>query len=200
MYRRRRLVLGFFALLVVGALAAAGMTISQLFTSESPAAAPAASEAASAPTAASHTSAAPTATPSSTAPATPVCDESLVTVAGSLDASSYAPGVEPVLTLKVTNGGTVACSVNVGTNQMEYLITSGTDRIFSSRDCQDGGSDLVKSLAPGASETANFTWKRKRSAPGCGHIEATPGGGGAYYVLKVSLGSRTSPNAAFQLQ
>ncbi|WP_427016133.1 hypothetical protein ACQCSX_15315 [Pseudarthrobacter sp. P1] len=200
-YRRRRLVLGIFALLVVGALGAAGMTLTSTFMEASalrdplPSAGPSSSSGAS--DAASPKASAAVVPPTS-APAG--CNQSLVTVSASLDKASYAPEELPVMSLKVTNGGTVACDVNVGTSQMDYVLTSGNDRIFSSRDCQEGGTDLVKSIAPGASETANFTWQRKRSAPGCGHIDAVPGGGGAYYVLKVSLGSRTSAEAPFQLQ
>ena len=96
----------------------------------------------------------------------------------------------------VTNGGTMPCEVNIGTSQMEYLVTSGPDRIFSSRDCQAKSEDLVKVIAPGASETANFPWSRTRSVEGCQPIEAKPGGGGAYYIFTAKLGSKASPKAA----
>jgi hypothetical protein len=68
-----------------------------------------------------------------------------------------------MLTLKVTNGGTMPCEVNIGTSQMEFVVTSGADRIFSSKDCQAKSEDLVKTIAPGASETANFPWSRNRT-------------------------------------
>ena len=104
-----------------------------------------------------------------------------------------------MLTLKVTNGGAVPCEVNIGTSQMEFLVTSGSDRIFSSKDCQASSEDLVKVIAPGASETANFPWNRNRSAEGCKAVAAAPGGGGAYYIFTAKLGSRASPKAVFQL-
>jgi len=122
-----------------------------------------------------------------------------VTVSASTDKAAYGPEENPLLTLKVTNGGTMPCEVNIGTSQMEFLVTSGADRIFSSRDCQAKSEDLVKILAPGASETANFPWPRNRSVEGCQPVEAKPGGGGAYYIFTAKLGSKASPKAVFQL-
>ena len=91
------------------------------------------------------------------------------------------------------------CEVNIGTSQMEFLVTSGADRIFSSKDCQAKSEDLVKTIAPGASETANFPWARNRTLEGCSPVEAKPGAGGAYYIFTAKLGSRASPKAVFQL-
>ena len=139
----------------------------------------------------------PAATP--TPSATPGCNQNMVTVSASTDKAAYGPGENAMLTLKVTNGGTMPCEVNIGTSQMEFLVTSGADRIFSSRDCQAKSEDLVKVIAPGASETANFPWSRNRSVEGCQPIEAKPGGGGAYYIFTAKLGSKASPKAVFQL-
>lgn len=145
------------------------------------------------PSATSSSAATPDPTP------TPTCDQNLVTVSASTDKAAYGPGENPLLSLKVTNGGKMPCEVNIGTSQMEFLVTSGTDRIFSSRDCQAKSDDLVKTIEPGASETANFPWPRNRSVEGCQPIEAKPGAGGAYYVFTAKLGSKASPKAVFQL-
>ena len=87
----------------------------------------------------------------------------------------------------------------VGDRTHRIKVTSGPDRIFSSRDCQAKSEDLVKIIGPGASETANFPWSRNRSIEGCQPVEAKPGGGGAYYIFTAKLGSRASPEAVFQL-
>jgi hypothetical protein len=152
------------------------------------------------PSAASGSTATPgsTGTPSSTPP-TPTCDQNLVTVSASTDKAAYGPEENPLFTLKVTNGGQMPCEVNIGTSQMEFLVTSGSDRIFSSKDCQAKSEDLVKTIQPGASETANFPWPRNRTVEGCQPIQAKPGAGGAYYVFTAKLGSKTSPKAVFQL-
>ena len=160
--------------------------------------APSSSPSSSAPTQTATDAPTQTAAPSASQAATPACDPSLVTVAASVDAQVYAPGQNPMLEMKVTNGGTVACEVNLGTSQMEYIITSGSDRIFSSKDCQDGSDDLNKTIAPGASETANFPWQRNRSAPGCSPVPVIPKPG--YYKFQAILGQWTSNTAVFELQ
>jgi hypothetical protein len=200
-YRRRRLFLG-AALLLVIALVVGGFSLAGAFSGKSeqasstdPAAGATASAEASGPASPSSSAPAPTPTPS---PA-PTCNQNLVTVSASTDKAAYGPGENPLLTLKVTNGGTMPCEVNIGTSQMEFLVTSGPDRIFSSKDCQAKSEDLVKTIAPGASETANFPWPRNRSVEGCQAVEAKPGGGGAYYIFTAKLGSKASPKAVFQL-
>jgi hypothetical protein len=202
-YRRRRLFLG-AALLMVIALVAGGFTLAGAFggkseqaSSADPTARATASADPSAEPSPSRSASEPTPTP--TPSATPTCNQNLVTVSASTDKAAYGPGENPMLTLKVTNGGTMPCEVNIGTSQMEYLVTSGPDRIFSSRDCQAKSEDLVKIIAPGASETANFPWSRNRSVEGCQPVEAKPGDGGAYYIFTAKLGSKASPKAVFQL-
>jgi len=199
-YRRRRLFLGGALLLIIAlvssfAVAGAFSGKSEQASSTGTGATASAGPAAGASPSPSASEPAATPTPS----ATPGCNQNLVTISASTDKAAYGPGENPMLTLKVTNGGTMPCEVNIGTSQMEFLVTSGPDRIFSSRDCQAKSEDLVKVIAPGASETANFPWSRNRSVEGCQPIEAKPGGGGAYYIFTAKLGSKASPKAVFQL-
>jgi hypothetical protein len=200
-YRRRRLFLAVALLMVIGlvvggfSLAGAFSGSSEPVSSTDPAAGASASADPSGQASPSASAPGPTPTPSGT----PSCNQNLVTVSASTDKAAYGPEENPMLTLKVTNGGTVACEVNIGTSQMEFLVTSGADRIFSSKDCQAKSEDLVKTLAPGASETANFPWSRNRTVEGCQPVEAKPGGGGAYYIFTAKLGSKASPKAVFQL-
>ncbi|MCB5275419.1 hypothetical protein BJG92_02967 [Arthrobacter sp. SO5] len=141
---------------------------------------------------------APTASPSPSVTAEGNgCDQNLVTVTAGTDKPAYAAGENPLLSLKVTNGNRVPCEINIGTSQMEFLVTSGSDRIFSSADCQADKTDLVKTIAPGQSETANFPWDRRRSVQGCAGIEAKPAGG--TYVFAARLANKTSPRAVFKL-
>ena len=126
-----------------------------------------------------------------------MCPAAAVKVAASTDSEVYAAGSNPLLTLSVTNTGSEPCKINVGTTQMEFVVTSGSDRIFSSADCQDGGKDLLKEFEPGATETANFTWERLRSAPGCTAVSSNPNPG--WYVFTARLGEAASEKAVFQL-
>ncbi|MCC3281669.1 MULTISPECIES: hypothetical protein [Arthrobacter] len=200
-YRRRRLVLLLALLLVIaggvwGATALAG-ALSRPGNAD--AAEPFQSAPTASPSAAENDGGKAPEEPDAPAEgeADPACPAAAVKVEAATDAPVYAAGVNPVLSLTVTNTGPEPCEINVGTTQMEFTVTSGSDRIFSSVDCQDGGEDLVKEFAAGASETANFTWERLRSAPGCTAVASNPNPG--WYVFTASLGGKTSEKAVFQL-
>ncbi|MCP1411843.1 hypothetical protein [Paenarthrobacter sp. A20] len=194
-YRRRRQVVFGALLLVIMMIVVAAVAITGALTGQSGPQAVTTPEASQAPTQGS----APSGTPSPSASPTPVCDFNLMTVAAKTDKPAYGAEDKPLLTMTITNGGAAPCEVNVGTSQMEYLVMSGGDRIFSSKDCQTGGEDLIKTIQPGKSETANFPWQRNRTLEGCGAINAKPGGGGAYYTFEARLGNKASPKAVFQL-
>ena len=76
-------------------------------------------------------------------------------------------GGSPRLTLRITNTGAVPCSRDLGAAAVELLVTSGSDRIFSSDDCRPGGDPAVRTLAPGAVDEQAVTWDGRRSRPGC---------------------------------
>ncbi|ALE04297.1 hypothetical protein AL755_00900 (plasmid) [Arthrobacter sp. ERGS1:01] len=200
-YRRRRQVAAALAVLVLAALVAGGIGLAGLIASRGSgksdgvpaAAAPAAT------TQATQSPANPVAKPGT--PASGVCDEAGIKVGGTVDKTSYPSGQDPKLTLKVTNTGKSPCDINVGTSQMEFKVTSGDDTVFNSRDCQAESTDLVKNLRPGASETATFTWKRNRTAPGCAKGTSTAvSGGGATYVFVATLGKWSSDKVVFTLK
>ena len=201
-FRRRRLFVGVALLLVIAVAVGGFIAVSSVVNGTGQPTPAAGGTAAGSP----GTGTAPEtsgATPTPSASATPSegggCQQNLLTVTAETDKERYSAGEKPLLSLKVTNGNKVPCEVNIGTSQMEFLITSGSDRIFSSQDCQSDDTDLMKTIAPGKSETANFPWQRNRTVQGCDPIEATPGAGGAYYVFTARLASKTSPKAVFQL-
>ena len=208
-YRRRRLFAGVVLLLVIAVAFGGFVAVSSAISGGQPSGgqpsggqptgagtAPASQPAAST-SAGSSASGNPSATPTPTSG--DGCEQNLVIVTAATDKDRYAAGEKPLLTLKVTNNNKVPCEVNMGTSQMEYMITSGSDRIFSSKDCQAESADLMKTIAPGKSETANFPWQRNRTVQGCEPVEATPGAGGAYYVFTARLANKNSPKAVFQL-
>lgn len=194
-YRRRRQVVFGGLLLVIALIVVAVVSIGGAMGGQSEPQAVSTAEPSQVPSQGSV----PSGTASPSASPTPVCDFNLMTVAAKTDKPAYGPEEKPLLTMTITNGGTAPCEVNVGTSQMEYLVMSGADRIFSSKDCQAGSEDLIKTIQPGKSETANFPWQRNRTLEGCGAINAKPGGGGAYYTFEARLGNKASPKAVFQL-
>ncbi len=214
-YRRRRIVAGILVLLVlIGLIAGISAAVSALRGDDSASATETVEEAtlpgpdsavpgaagtdgAKTPAASAPPAASPSATPSPSAAAA-VCPPAAVGVSATTDALSYSAGVAPVLTMTVTNTGTEPCDVNVGTSQMEFIITSGADRIFSSADCQQEGKDLFKTIEPNTVETAKFNWDRKRSAPGCTDVASNPNPG--TYSFTARLGDISSERITFELE
>ena len=105
---------------------------------------------------------------------------------------------EAILELNVLNTTGIDCSLNVGTSQQEFLVTSGSDRIFSSKDCQVDPEDHAMVLQPKKKEVARFSWSMNRSEPECKDVSAEPQPG--TYKLTVSLGELESDPVTFYLR
>lgn len=185
-YRRRRLVALSLVVLVLASIVAAGFWIASLL-GPGP-------EDASADVAGPAAPSSPAASPA----ASTGCEDSDVVVRSKTDAAAYGSGENPTLILEVANKGKSPCEVNVGTDAMEFVVTSGDDRIFSSADCQVDPEPLIMTLEPGKSEQARFTWERNRTAPGCTSVEAKPQPG--TYVLTTKLDKKSSKKTVFELR
>ncbi|MFC5502925.1 hypothetical protein ACFPJ4_11805 [Lysinimonas soli] len=122
------------------------------------------------------------------------CDPSVVTLQPVTDAASYATGAQPQLSMTITNSGASACSFDVGTDAQVYVITSGADQIWSSKDCQTAPAANVQVLQPGkAVSTTPFAWDRTRSSKTtCTTNRPAVTAGGASYHLSVQLGAAKS--------
>lgn len=141
------------------------------------------------------------ATASASPSATPVaqdCQPQDLSVSGATDQTSYGAEQDPVLELRIENVGEDPCRANVGTSQQVFTVTSGSDRIFSTEDCQVEGEDVQMTLEPGVQESARFTWDRTRRGRDLGAFRSRPGAG--TYRLVVSLGEITAQPVAFTLQ
>lgn len=122
------------------------------------------------------------------------CDPSVITLTPITDAASYAAGVKPQLSMTITNSGASACTFDVGTDAQVYLITSGSDQIWSSKDCQTAPAANKQVLQPGvALSTTPFAWDRTRSSPTtCNGSRPEVTAGGASYHLSVQVGAAKS--------
>jgi hypothetical protein len=118
------------------------------------------------------------------------CDPADVELAAITDKGGYDQGVQPLLSMSITNTGSAACSINAGTDAQQYIITSGSEQIWSSRDCQIGPTPTPTVLQPNiAKATAPFAWDRTRSSTDtCEAERPQVGAGGASYHLTVKLG------------
>lgn len=103
-----------------------------------------------------------------------------------------------MLEMKIANTGSEDCTVNVGTSQQEFKIVSGGDRIFSTTDCRADATDSDITLKAGATESARFTWKRLRTAPGCAEVSTKPRPG--TYSFTAKLGDAESDKTNFTLE
>ncbi|QTE29176.1 hypothetical protein [Pengzhenrongella sicca] len=115
------------------------------------------------------------------------------------NAVQYAADAAPTLTVTVTNVGAEPCTVDAGDASREVIISSGTDRIWSSKDCasaETASRQLL--LAAGASDPVDIAWTRSRSAEGCPADLPAPRAG-TYQVAATLLGASAAP-AVFALE
>lgn len=203
-YRRRRIVVGIIALIVV-IVVAVGITtivrgVSGMFGSD-----PKSSPAAAAPTPTKTASPTKTAgaSPSPTKDKVTKCAAGSIKVGADVDKTSYSGDEKPKMTLSVENISDTPCILDVGTKQLEFDITSGSDRIWSSRDCQDDSKDKDTAVnkikfKPGDKKSASMTWNRIRSAEGCkaGLPDVKPG----TYRMATKVGSHSSKGTYFTLK
>ena len=119
------------------------------------------------------------------------CDPSVIVLEPITDADSYAAGVQPMLSMSITNTGAAPCTFDVGTGAQLYSIVSGTDPIWNSKDCQSvadldpAGARARQGAVDDAVPVGPHPLIRRAPAPS----ERPPVvAGGATYRLSVELG------------
>jgi hypothetical protein len=129
------------------------------------------------------------------------CASGVVELKAVTDKSTYAAGENPMISLTVTNTGATACTINAGTTQQEYLITSGDELYWNSKDCQTGAVDAPVILQPNIPQSTNpIAWDRTRSSPTtCEADRSKVPAGGASYHLNINLGDLKSNDVQFIL-
>lgn len=141
------------------------------------------------------------ATDGAVAPAVPVdCLAANLQLTVVSDATQYASGVNPVLQAAVTNVGADACTVDAGNVAREVVITSGADRIWSTKDCASAENASRQLLLSGAGgrDAVDIAWDRIRSGEGCPADLPAPRAG-TYQAVVTLLGMTAEP-AVFALQ
>ncbi|MBG6054877.1 hypothetical protein IWX81_001288 [Salinibacterium sp. CAN_S4] len=182
-YWRRRLfvILGLVAVIIIVILIVNRPTGSTPVATQTPGGT-------SSPPAAAPTE--PTAAPGETV----ACDPTMVTVEPTTDAAAYDAGVAPVLSFALTSRMTNPCTISAGSDQQDFIITSGSDRIWSSKDCQLDPVAATATLLPGVPLAgSSVSWDRTRSATDtCETERPQVDGGGATYRLEVNVGDVAS--------
>lgn len=132
------------------------------------------------------------------------CVPANVKVQAVTDKSTYAATVLPQISMTVTNTGTANCTINLGSTQQELIITSGSETIWDSKDCQTDAVDKQVVLAANKPlTTPAIPWNRTRSSKTTCTSTALPPvtAGGASYHLAAKVGAIASKDTVqFVLQ
>lgn len=114
-----------------------------------------------------------------------------VTNSGGSEQAAFDSGINPFFSYTITNIGDKDCSFDVGNAGTYYKVTSGSETIWSSENCDRTGltASLV-TLKPNEPMTAPLgEWYRvKSSSSGCGADQEPVTAGGASYHLSVEVG------------
>ena len=128
------------------------------------------------------------------------CGPDDVTITTTANPADVSPGALPVFDLGLAHKGASACMFDTSADGTELLITSGSDRIYSSTDCPDDGTIAAKQLIlePGANESLSITWNGQRSLPKCATVTSEPQPG--TYNAAVTIQGISSEAAVFRLE
>jgi hypothetical protein len=80
---------------------------------------------------------------------------------------SLKPKAHNTFALSLINGAPIACVLTVNPQNFELKIYSGTDRIWSSKDCASLVKPTTKTLASQQALEWKMTWNGRRSRAGC---------------------------------
>ena len=118
------------------------------------------------------------------------CTPEQVSLEAVTDKGGYNAGEDVMVSMTITNIGAAACTINAGTDAQDYIIASGSETYWSSRDCQADAAPTEVTLEPGVAKSTNpFAWDRTRSSTTtCTGDRPEVSAGGASYHLTVKLG------------
>ena len=118
------------------------------------------------------------------------CTPEQVSLEAVTDKGGYNAGEDVMVSMTITNIGAAACTINAGTDAQDYIIASGNETYWSSRDCQADAAPTEVTLEPGVAKSTNpFAWDRTRSSTTtCTGDRPEVSAGGASYHLTVKLG------------
>jgi hypothetical protein len=154
-------------------------------------------------TAAPHAAATTIPTTSASADGQP-CKPADITVEAVTDKDVYAAGELPQLSVALTNTGSKACTIDAGTAQQVFTITSGAEVYWKSTDCQTGKVDAVVLLQPAKtiSSKVPITWDRTRSDPSTCQAkrEQVPAAGASYHLETTVSGIKSAQTKQFILK
>lgn len=132
----------------------------------------------------------------------PKCDDADLEVLALTDHESYAAGEKPKLSLSVTNTGKKPCAADLGTAGMVFSVTSGSDQVWLSTDCQKTPDHRAVILEPGKTlKTEPISWDRTRSSKKTCEVdrEQVAADGASYHLSVAVAGVESQETAQFLL-
>ncbi len=130
------------------------------------------------------------------------CRSDLLEVTPITDRDSYAAGEHPKLSLSIVNTGKKSCTADLGTAGMVFAVTSGTDQVWVSTDCQKSPDHREVILEPGKKLTTEpITWDRTRSSKKTCDVSREPvvAGGASYHLDATAAGVESTGTVQFLL-
>jgi hypothetical protein len=138
-------------------------------------------------------------TSTSTTPTTQqvsACDPSALKLVLSTNSDTYTAGQSPTLVGEFTNSSTTACTLTTGPANQVWRITSGTDKIWSTKGCTTSGASKQLKIKAGGTKMVSITWDGRRLGTGCdAGTLALPG----EYVLRATLSGVKGQPAVFHI-
>lgn len=130
--------------------------------------------------------------------ATPVgsCIDSDVQVSPTVE--SAVAGRPVTITLQLRTLVSEACTWRAGANHVTVKVTSGSDDIWSTRECPGAVPQREVVVRRDATSTLDVTWNARRSNNGCPGLSEYAGTG-FYYVAAAALGGEPA-DVQFELQ
>lgn len=83
-------------------------------------------------------------------------------------------GKKTTLTVALDNRGTKTCTARVSTKNVTLTVVSGSDRIWSTKDCPKAMPTTKRTLLPDHALTWKVTWDGSRSGEDCSTSKEKP--------------------------
>lgn len=95
------------------------------------------------------------------------CTARDVQVVATADSRTHKVGDTAQIGMTITNGSDKACRMDVGSSALTILVTSGSDQIWSSDDCEADSRSNMVDIDAGQAMESSVPWKTERSGANC---------------------------------
>lgn len=193
-YRRRRITLAVFSLVVLGLLVLGIVGIVKAIGSSGGDDGEVSAE----PSEKETTTAAPV--PDKKA-ASGECPEDKISLKAKVDPESVKDGDEPEFGMVIENSHDATCLIEVGTKKQEFVVKKDGDVVWSSKYCaapKDENAEVSTEFAPQSEKTAKLKWNRIQVDKNCNKTNKDFASGD--YELVVKLDDKESEPAKFELE